>query len=86
MILIMEDTIQTFIETELLGPGAAGSLAPTDELLMSEMIDSMGAVRLIAFLEERFSVRIPPADITIENFSTVGRIAGLLERLVGESR
>ena len=54
MILIMEDTIQTFIETELLGPGAAGSLTVTDELLMSEMIDSMGAVRLIAFLTPMF--------------------------------
>ena len=33
------------------------------------------------FIEEKFEVKVPPQDMTIENFMTVGAIGNYLERL-----
>ena len=49
------------------------------DLLGSGYVDSIGVMRLVQFTEARFGVRVPPADITIENFLTVRRIASYLQ-------
>jgi D-alanine--poly(phosphoribitol) ligase subunit 2 len=45
------------------------------------LIDSLGVMRLVAFLEEEFDVKIPPQDLTIENFITVQAITTYLETI-----
>jgi acyl carrier protein len=57
-----------------------------DNLLADGMIDSLGAVRLIAFIEERFGFQIPPKDLVIENFRTIHRLAAYLESRIDGSR
>jgi len=46
--------------------------------LLGSVMDSLGLMQLIAFLEEEFDVEIDDADVTVDNFRTVGDI----ERLV----
>ncbi len=46
-----------------------------DELLLEGIIDSIGATRLVAFVEDNWSLRIPPQDVTIDNFGTVNQVA-----------
>jgi acyl carrier protein len=55
-----------------------------DEHLMERgIIDSMGMMELIDFLEERFGVRPDDEDITEQNFATLARIAGYVARKRG---
>ena len=69
--------IRDFITTEIMFEDSAASL--TDEMpLLGSVMDSLGLMQLIAFLEEEFSVEIDDADVTVDNFRTVGDI----ERLV----
>jgi len=49
-----------------------------DDLLGEEIIDSMGIMRLIAFIEETFDVDVAQADITIFNFRTIKAIDAYL--------
>ena len=43
-----------------------------DENLLSEgMVDSLGMLRLIGFIQETFGLQVPPEDFTIENFRTL---------------
>ena len=71
----------TFVSTELLSSRKELELAPDDDLLSSGLVDSLGVTRLIRFIERRFEVTVPPADVTIENFMTVERIASYLKTL-----
>ena len=50
------------------------------ELLSGEVIDSIGALRLAAFVEEEFQIDIQPSDFVIENFRSVAVIAGYVGR------
>ena len=63
-------------------PGAGGSAGPDDSLLDSGL-DSVGMVDLLAAVEERFGLAVPPEEITPENFATPRSLATLIERLKG---
>jgi acyl carrier protein len=47
------------------------SLQPDDDLLSSEIIDSMGILQLVAFIEEKYGIEVGDEDIVPENFKTL---------------
>ena len=49
-----------------------------DDLLIGEIIDSLGMMRLVAFIEETFKIKVPLEDITIQHFRTVEAIDSYL--------
>ena len=53
-----------------------------ENLLADDMIDSLGMLRLVAFVEATYSVKIPPQDFTIENFRTAAVLSDYLRRLI----
>ena len=69
--------IRDFITSEIMFEDSTASLSDETPLLGSVM-DSLGLMQLIAFLEEEFHVEIDDADVTVDNFRTVADI----ERLV----
>ncbi len=75
----MRETLRHYLSTELL-VGHAGELTDDENLLLSGLVDSIAVMRFIAFIEERFELTVPPEDVTIENFSTIQRIASYLQR------
>ncbi len=74
----LSEVLIEFVSSELLGGRGGVELGAEDDLLGSGLIDSLSAMRLVRFVEERFGVSIPPDDITIENFMTVQRIVAYL--------
>jgi acyl carrier protein len=73
------ETIQAqllqFVNHEILGGGTVG---PDDEVVLDGTVDSLGVARLLGFIETEFSIRVPPEDVTIENFRTIATMAGFL--------
>ncbi|MEM1256121.1 MAG: acyl carrier protein [Cyanobacteria bacterium P01_H01_bin.21] len=51
-----------------------------DDLLGEEIIDSMGVMQLVAFVEDKFGCDVPQSDITITNFRTIKAIDGYLAK------
>ena len=80
----MKDVIREFVERELLSGGTA--IADADNLLADGMLDSMDVVRLVAFAEKRFNKKIPPQDVTYENFESIDSLAGYLQSLQDAAR
>lgn len=71
------DAIYAFVVDELLlDPDE--ELALDDELLMSERIDSLGLMRLVAYIDEEFSIQVPYEDVLIENFRSVQTVGAYL--------
>jgi acyl carrier protein len=69
-----------YIQNNLLSGKGKIELSPVDDLLGSGLIDSMGVMRLVSFVEETFNIKIPPEDIVIENFMDVKAITNYVER------
>lgn len=73
----MKKILKQFITQELLGDERL-TLNDEDNLLLDGMIDSLGMLRLVAFVEKTFEIQIPYEDITIENFNTVNSLVTYL--------
>ena len=55
------------------------TVVDSDTLLLEEkVIDSMGVIELVAFLEETFKVEFTDDDLTVDNFKTIGSISELI--------
>ena len=68
-----------YIRENLLTGKGDIELSPEDDLLGSGLLDSMGVMRLVGFVEETFNIKIPPEDIVIENFMDVQAITNYIE-------
>lgn len=55
-----------------------GSLPPLTDLDEPLQIDSLGLVRLVAFLETEFGYRIEDEELVAENFATLRQLGELL--------
>lgn len=71
----MQEALIKFITEELLNGYEDIELEADDSLLTTGLIDSLGVMQLINFIEEAFDVSVAPEDITIENFKTVNIVA-----------
>lgn len=50
-----------------------------EDLLMSGVLDSISAMKLIARLEDTHGIAIPATDVTFENFQTVDAMVRYLK-------
>jgi len=72
----MKEKIRAFIEDQFLY--GERSVKDDENLFESGIIDSMGLLRLLAFLESEFGVSIEMKDIAIENFDTIDKIMDIV--------
>ena len=55
------------------------TVVDSDTLLLEEkVIDSMGVIELVAFLEATYEVEFTDDDLTVDNFKTIGSISELI--------
>jgi acyl carrier protein len=75
----IEATVRAFIvENFLLGDDS--SFQNDTSLLEGGVLDSTGAVELVQFLEDEFSLEIGDKEITRDNLDSVDRICAFVER------
>jgi len=75
----MDKAILDYITSELTNEPLDDELEAGDDLLGGGILDSMGMMKLILFIENEFGVKVPPEDMVIENFMTVNHITTYLE-------
>ena len=72
-----QESIKRFLTTELLRDNQ--DLSVDDNLLISGLVDSLGVMLLISYVEEHFGIHVPPEDVTIEHFRSIRSIAEYVE-------
>jgi acyl carrier protein len=75
----ISEKIKGFIVTELMFEDNAAALTEETPLLEG-VIDSLGLMQMISFIEEEFEVAIDDAEVTASNFRTVADIERLVEQ------
>lgn len=74
------EIIHEYIVNDLLNGSNDRPITNAEDLIESGIIDSLGIMSLLAFLEERFSLQIASEDLLPENFSSINSITVLVDR------
>lgn len=71
--MIDTEPLRAFIRREFLFDRDAE--LPDDQELFPDLIDSLGVLDLVQFIEERYGVTIPDDELLAENFRSIAAIA-----------
>lgn len=83
---IDQQSILIFLNENMLANKAlAMPIVGDTDLIQSGIIDSLALIRLVAYLEEQFNVKINDWDVTPENFSRVDNIVKYLKSISSTS-
>ena len=74
----MKDQLLVYVQQNLLS-NSDFPLRTDDDLLGSGLVDSLGMMQLVAFIEENFELQVPAEDMTIEYFVNIDAICTYLE-------
>ena len=77
---MVKQSLQRYINQELLSDRRSAQVGDDDNLLGSGVVDSVGLMSLVLFIETEFGVEVPPEDITIEHFLSINTIDAYLQQ------
>ncbi len=75
----MKDKVITYIKNEI-AIESLEDIEMDEDLLGNGILDSMGMMSLIDFIENESNISIPQEDMTVENFMTIERIMAYLSQ------
>ena len=64
---------------DLLGDESGRQIGLDDDILNDGTVDSLGVMRLVAFVETETEIAIPPEDLILENFQSINSIGDYLD-------
>jgi acyl carrier protein len=70
--------LMEYVRTDLLKGRKLEYEAKTD-LLEAGIVDSVGLMGLVTFVEQRFGIAVPDEDVIYENFASIGALADYLD-------
>ncbi|MFL5896882.1 MAG: acyl carrier protein [Solirubrobacterales bacterium] len=72
--------IEKFLSTELAGAPELVEVQRDTDLLAADLIDSLGIMELVKFLEARFGIAVADEDLVPENFRSIDAITAFVAR------
>ena len=74
------DPIMEFIKNQLVREKTMKNIGRGDDLIESGIIDSLGILKLLEFLESKFSIHIADEELIPENFHSIESIESFISR------
>jgi acyl carrier protein len=74
-----EEIVLKFVREELLRGDGQVSPEPNGSLISTGILDSLALLKLLLFIEERFSLKVKDGEVNPSNFETVDRITAFIE-------
>jgi acyl carrier protein len=75
---MIEDQLREFVLTELHWDGARQELTDDLPLIGNQIVDSLGILRIVSFVESEFGVEVLDEELVPEHFGTIAGIAELI--------
>jgi acyl carrier protein len=79
----IEAPLREFIATNLIYSKDGFTYADDASLLKEGIIDSLGVVELVTFLQTRFGLKVEQSDVRPENFDSVAKLAAFVRSKQG---
>lgn len=70
------DSIRTYIQTNFM----VADFDDNDSFLETGIIDSLGVIDLMLFVESEYGIKVNPRDVTPENFDSLDRLVDFVAR------
>ena len=74
------EIIKDFIIKDIITDAGKTNLGFDDSLLEAGIIDSLGIMKMLAFLSDKFDLTVEDQDVIPENFETIGAISSYIEK------
>jgi acyl carrier protein len=81
----IEPPIRDFIATNLLYSKEGFTYADDASLLREGIIDSLGVVELVEFLQKNFGVKVEQQEVRPDNFDSVAKLAAFVRRKTADA-
>src|SRR5256885_9157582 len=81
----IEDKIREFIIKNLYYAESA-ALMDDASFLAEGVIDSMGAMELVAFVESEFKIKVEMSEVVVKNFDSIHKLGNFVRRKLGIDR
>ncbi len=76
----VKEQIRNYIAENFLFSSNGFTLDDDESFLEAGVVDSLGVVELVSFVEENFNVQVPDDDIVPDNFDSVDNLAAYIAR------
>jgi clorobiocin biosynthesis protein CloN5 len=77
----LDQALVMFVRGELVSPDSAIEIDADTPLIDRGILDSLGLLQLMLFIEQQSGVRVPDDEVTLENFRTIDSIGAMVRRL-----
>jgi acyl carrier protein len=74
--MAVREQIRQFIRDSFL----VDEFADDESFLGSALIDSLGILQLVSFVESRYAIAVADSDLTPDNFDSVAKLAAYVQR------
>jgi acyl carrier protein len=75
-----ENQIRQYVNENLLFGDDRIHYENDSSFLQNGLIDSMGVMELVAFVQSAFDIHVDPMEITPDNFDTINKLAAYIAR------
>ncbi len=73
------EKISAFILQNHRPAGDVQVIDPEESLMEAGLIDSLGILKLIAFIEGEFNIELQPDEVNLQNFASLASVTKLVE-------
>jgi acyl carrier protein len=80
VLMTISKGIEKYLLTEIAADLGKQSLDPEEDLLEQGVIDSMGILKLVVFLEKSHGIRVKDEDVVPENFQNLNSMVRFVEQ------
>lgn len=78
--MTLESDLLEFINAEVRLDQSVAVVGDTD-LLLTGLVDSVGVIEIVGWLEDEAGIEVDPLDVVLANFQTVDRMMALVNRV-----
>jgi acyl carrier protein len=76
----VEGELRAFVVENFLFGGATPRLSGNDSFLERGIIDSTGILELVAFIEDRYHIRVEDRELVPDNLDSINRLVEFIRR------
>ena len=76
----MRSQLLSFVNADVTLDPSVEIVGDTD-LLLTGLVDSVGLIEIVGWLEDEVGIDVDPIDVVLANFQTVDKMVALVERI-----
>ena len=81
----MRKQLLSFVNADVSLDPSVEIVGDTD-LLLTGLVDSVGLIEIVGWLEDEIGIDVDPIDVVLANFQTVDKMVALVERVRNDAR